>query len=239
MRKGTCWAPECEKAVQRKYCSDACKQKAFRRNGGKSPSTPYPPHPLLGDPDRHLDTAPKAVVRSKPPEKKPRATTPRRGRVAAAHAETTAATFSPQHPAPAGPAPALAGGAGDPASGPGEPAPGPAVRTETVTVAYTEDGSPTVPLKVHPLVARYKADLAKINQLDTRDGLEVIQLAERLVSSATSPAAAASLSRELKARIDDLERSTPEALAGRDPSLAIRERTLAKLRGVQYAGVLP
>lgn len=84
-------------------------------------------------------------------------------------------------------------------------------------------------------MGKYREDLEKLGQQGTREGLQVLQLAEKLVSSATSPAASAGLSRELKALMDGLEQNTPAAMAERDPSLIIRERTLAKLRLVGAA----
>lgn len=88
------------------------------------------------------------------------------------------------------------------------------------------------PLPEHPMVASYKADLAKMGQLGTRQGLRVIETAEKFVSSATSPAATAGLSKELDRLMEELDSQSPRALADRDPSLIIRERTLAKLRAV-------
>lgn len=102
-------------------------------------------------------------------------------------------------------------------------------------VTVTEDSTVPVAIKVHPLVARYKHDLEQIGQAETRQGLQVIQLAERLVSSATSPAASASISKELDRLLSELEQSTPAKLAERDPSLIIRQRTLEKLQAVGAA----
>lgn len=87
----------------------------------------------------------------------------------------------------------------------------------------------------HPLVGKYREDLEALGQQGTRDGLQVLQLAEKLVSMATSPAASAGLSRELKGLMDGLEQNSPQALAERDPSLIIRQRTLDKLRAVGAA----
>lgn len=84
-------------------------------------------------------------------------------------------------------------------------------------------------------MGKYREDLEALGQQGTRDGLQVLQLAEKLVSTATSPAASAGLSRELKGLMDGLEQNSPQALAERDPSLIIRQRTLDKLRAVGAA----
>lgn len=102
-------------------------------------------------------------------------------------------------------------------------------------VAITEDSTVPVKIVVHPMVAAYKADVAKLGKANDRQGLQVIEMAEKLVSSATSPAAAANLSKELQRLMDALEESSNDALVNQDPSLIIRDRTLAKLREIQEA----
>jgi hypothetical protein len=89
-----------------------------------------------------------------------------------------------------------------------------------------------VQIVVHPMVARYRRDLEQMGQAETRQGLQVIAMAEKLVSSATSASAAASLSKELDRLMAAMEENTPVARAQQDPSTVIRERTLAKLRAV-------
>lgn len=122
------------------------------------------------------------------------------------------------------------------------PAPTPVgVGTGTVTqlhVAVTEDSTMPVKIVVHPMVAAYKADVAKLGKAGSRQGLQVIEMAEKLVSSATSPAAAANLSKELHRLMDALEAGSNDALVSQDPSLIIRDRTLEKLRAIQAAGVV-
>lgn len=102
-------------------------------------------------------------------------------------------------------------------------------------VAVTENSTVPVEIKVHPMVAAYKADVAKLGKANDRQGLQVIEMAEKLVSSATSPAAAANLSKELERLMTALQESSNDALVSQDPSLIIRERTLAKLRAIQDA----
>lgn len=102
-------------------------------------------------------------------------------------------------------------------------------------VAITENSTVPVEIKVHPMVAAYKADVAKLGKANDRQGLQVIEMAEKLVSSATSPAAAANLSKELERLMTALQESSNDALVSQDPSLIIRERTLAKLRAIQDA----
>lgn len=99
-------------------------------------------------------------------------------------------------------------------------------------IAVTEDATVPVVVKVHPMVAQYKRDLERIGKAETRQGEQVLVMAEKLVSSATSPAAAANLSKELERLMASLEASAPEAQVSADPSAAIRERTIAKLRAV-------
>ena len=103
-------------------------------------------------------------------------------------------------------------------------------------VAVTEDSTVPVKVTVHPMVAAYKADVERFGKAGTRQGLQVIEMAEKLVSSATSPAAAANLSKELQRLMDALEESSNDALVSQDPSLIIRDRTLVKLRAIQAAG---
>jgi len=176
--------------------------KATRRNGGKAPTEPYPPYPAV------TATPPPAV--RKPSTRKPKAPT-----VAKPPAQPAVS------PEAAGQG-AAAGSAETPVAAP----------VTQLHVVVTEDSTVPVEIKVHPLVAAYKADLAKINQEHTRDGLQVIELAQKLVSSATSPAASAGISKELSKLMSELEQNTPAAIAERDPSLFIRERTLAKLRAL-------
>lgn len=150
---------------------------------------------------------------------------------------------SATHPEPrSGPAPADRNQA-DSGSSPAAPeveaesAPAPAATVTQLHVAVTENSTVPVEITVHPMVAAYKADVAKLGKAGTRQGLQVIEMAEKLVSSATSPAAAANLSKELTRMMDALEESSNDALVSQDPSLIIRDRTLAKLRAIQDAGV--
>lgn len=100
-------------------------------------------------------------------------------------------------------------------------------------IAVTEDSTVPVKVTVHPMVAAYKADLERIGKAQSRAGLQVIEMAEKLVSSATSPAAAANLSKELERLMASVEADTVDAKVSMDPSLIIRDRTLAKLRAVE------
>lgn len=217
-----CWGPECGNAVEQKrmgraklYCSPACRIKALRRNGGKAPETPYPPL-------RVIPLRPAAeVLPSKPPE--------------------VLEPVTPPAPAPARKAPKPRGKR-KPAAPPMQRPDGEGVRTPPAEpafapvthlhVAVTEDSTVPVTVKVHPMVARYQADLEEMGMADTRQGLQVLAMAEKLVSSATSPAAAANLSKELERLMAQLEQNTPSALAAQDPSTVIRDRTVAKLRAV-------
>lgn len=116
------------------------------------------------------------------------------------------------------------------------PAEAPAATVTQLHLSVTEDSTVPVKVTVHPMVAAYKADVAKLGKAGSRQGLQVIEMAEKLVSSATSPAAAANLSKELHRLMDALEESSNDALVSQDPSLIIRDRTLAKLREIQAAG---
>jgi hypothetical protein len=99
-------------------------------------------------------------------------------------------------------------------------------------VAITEDSTVPVQIKVNPMVARYRADLERMGILDTRQGLHILEMAEKLVSSSTSASAATNVSRELERLMAAAEQDSPEARVGRDPSVAIRERTIAKLQAL-------
>lgn len=208
-----CWAPECgavvpppRRGVQGRYCSPAHRIKALRRNGGKAPSEPYPP----------LEPGP--VLPSKPPEVS--------GPVS--HPKSEPAPARGKRKPPPAPRPEEKAAGGDSTGAP-EP---PAATVTHLHVAVTEDATVPVKVTVHPMVAAYRADLDKIGQADTRQGLQVIEMAEKLVSSATSPAAAANLSKELQRLMGELEAGTLDALVNLDPSLVIRDRTLAKLRAL-------
>lgn len=206
-----CWAPECgEPIVQpprgrpQRYHSNACRQKALRRNGMVAPTEPFPPLEPWA-----TVVAPPEIPASRPLSSPASGPTARSG-AAVAHAETTAA-------APAPPEPTIS------------------VAEHLAKLAEVANPPAPAPPPEHPLVGKYREDLEKLGQQGTREGLQVLQLAEKLVSSATSPAASAGLSRELKVLMDGLEQNTPAAMAERDPSLIIRERTLAKLRLVGAA----
>jgi hypothetical protein len=99
-------------------------------------------------------------------------------------------------------------------------------------LAITENATVPVEIKVHPMVAAYRTDLDRMGLTETRKGQQVLTMAEKLVSSATSPAAAANLSKELERLMDALVQASPENQVNQDPSVAIRERTIAKLRAV-------
>lgn len=114
--------------------------------------------------------------------------------------------------------------------------PEPEATVTQLHLSVTENSTVPVKVTVHPMVAAYKADVAKLGKAGSRQGLQVIEMAEKLVSSATSPAAAANLSKELHRLMDALEESSNDALVSQDPSLIIRDRTLAKLREIQAAG---
>jgi hypothetical protein len=244
-----CWAPECGELVPqpargyRRYCNANCKMKAFRRNGKKAPSVPYPP--LLPT----LVPAPSVVA---PPENSappvswptpvPHADGPTAGGTeldAAAHAETTAVSSTTRRSGQlgaqgsSGPAVPVAEARPAPAPAPAEPV----IKLSEHLAKMAEVANPPAPEPPpeHPLVAKYRSDLEALGQASSRDGLQVLQLAEKLVSSATSPAASAGLSRELKGLMEGLEQNSPEAMAERDPSLFIRERTLAKLKALAVA----
>lgn len=111
-------------------------------------------------------------------------------------------------------------------------APPPPAPVTQLHVAVTEDSTIPVTIVVHPMVAQYKADLERMGISETRQGLHIVAMAEKLVSSATSASAATAVSKELERLMAVAEQNTPEAQVGRDPSVAIRERTLAKLRAV-------
>lgn len=223
MRNATvCWAPECSavvppprRGIQGRYCSPAHRIKALRRNGGKAPSEPYPPF----EPGDVVVPVLAAVPTPPPSAKKPR------------KAATRRTVKAPAVKSPAG-TPETAGEAAEAPRG--EPGASASPVTQ-LHVVVTEDATVPVEIKVHPMVAAYRADLDKIGQAYTRQGLQVIELAEKLVSSATSPAAAANLSKELQRLMGELEAGTLDALVNLDPSLVIRDRTLAKLRAIEQA----
>ena len=213
-----CWGPECGQVVAQpktgrpgRYHSQACKQRAVRRNGGTAPAEPYPPlepWPLQQD-------AAAATVAAPPGKPGP-----------AVNPKSEPAPVSPPKPrgkrSASRPSPSTE-------SGPTAESLAPVAHLH---VAVTEDSTVPVRVVVHPMVARYKADLEGLGLADTRQGLQVLAMAEKLVSSATSPSAAANLSKELERLMTDLEQNSPAAQAERDPSSVIRERTLAKLRAV-------
>lgn len=227
-----CWAPECAEIVVQggrgrvqRYHTKACRQKALRRNGMKAPTEPYPP--LLPTPEPSPTVvAPPEIPVSRPPSSPAAGPTAGHG-AAVAHAETTAAAPAPSVVPVFTERPPL------PPSVPAEPTI--SVAEHLAKLAEVANPPAPAPPPEHPLVVKYREDLEKLGQQSTREGLQVLQLAEKLVSSATSPAASAGLSRELKALMDGLEQNTPAAMAERDPSLIIRERTLAKLRLVGAA----
>jgi hypothetical protein len=265
----TCWAPECAEQIEqpatgrgRRYHSNACKQRAFRRNGGKGPSEPYPP---LGPEPLHQD-APAVTVAAQSEQKPRSASMPLNPASAETEASSDAAgkarkerrdSVQPPAVATAGTAPAptappqgatdspeavapppdTAGTDPTPAAA-DEPAGTPAVPAApggTVTqlhVAITEDATVPVQIKVNPMVARYRSDLERMGILDTRQGLHILEMAEKLVSSSTSASAATNVSRELERLMAAAEQDSPEARVGRDPSVAIRERTIAKLQAL-------
>lgn len=223
-----CWAPECgEPIVQpprgrpQRYHSNACRQKALRRNGMVAPTEPFPPLEPWA-----TVVAPPEIPVSRPPSSPAAGPTAGHG-AAVAHAETTAAAPAPSVVPVFTERPPL------PPSAPPEPTI--SVAEHLAKLAEVANPPAPAPPPEHPLVGKYREDLEKLGQQGTREGLQVLQLAEKLVSSATSPAASAGLSRELKALMDGLEQNTPAAMAERDPSLIIRERTLAKLRLVGAA----
>lgn len=252
MRKVTvCWAPECSEVVPSKgngrpgrYHTTACKQRAFRRAGGKAPTEPYPP--LTAGSGTDVPPPERGVI-AKPASTKPTGRTTRRTVKAppketppvapVAGGEGAGAVPEVKHqPAPAATSDA---GAFDPTAAvsdgttgalAGAPAP-PATVTQ-LHIAVTEDATIPVTITVHPMVAQYRADLERMNIADTRQGLHIIAMAEKLVSSSTSAAAATTVSKELERLMEAAEENTPAARIGRDPSAAIRERTIAKLTAV-------
>lgn len=133
------------------------------------------------------------------------------------------------------PAPVRGTPPGAPSGTPETDGAAPAATVTQLHVAVTEDATVPVKVTVHPMVAAYKRDLERHNRLETRQGQQILAMAEKLVSSATSPAAAANLSRELERLMAALEAGTTEAQVRVDPSVAIRERTIAKLRAVADA----
>jgi hypothetical protein len=225
----TCWAPECAEQIEqpatgrgRRYHSAACKQRAFRRNGGKGPSEPYPP---FGPDPLHQDAP--AVTVAEQPESTPEAP-PQEG--AAVSPEAAAPPPNTRgRPAPSDRNQARKGSG--PAASEVEAEPAPATVTQ-LHVAVTEDSTVPVQIKVNPMVARYRADLERMGILDTRQGLHILEMAEKLVSSSTSASAATNVSRELERLMAAAEQDSPEARVGRDPSVAIRERTIAKLQAL-------
>jgi hypothetical protein len=216
-----CWSPECSTLVEQKltgrpklYCSATCRQRAFRRNGGKAPSEPYPP---LLPADRWVPPPPKPAKKSPPA-----ARTPRKRAVRSKPPAETPPVSPEADGAEAGADGLVVGSA--PADGGG-----------TVTqlhIAVTEDATVPVVIRVHPMVAQYTADLERMGIAETRQGLHIIAMAEKLVSSATSASAATNVSKELERLMAAAEQNTPEAQIGRDPSVSIRERTIAKLRAL-------
>lgn len=219
-----CWAPECGNVVPPprrgapgRYCSSTCRVRALRRNGGKAPSEPYPP----------LEPGVTLAVSEAPPDVKqgePRKRSPRSRPVS--QPPQTAVNSDPRgRTVPAGGvhAPSDSAESGTPAT------------VTQLHVTVTEDSTIPVEIRVNPMVAAYRADLERIGQATSRQGLQVIEMAEKLVSSATSPAAAANLSKELERLMSAVESTSTQAQALRDPSLVIRERTLAKLRAVESA----
>lgn len=224
-----CWAPECSNvpAPSRgsrpsRYCSPGCRVKALRRNGGTAPSEPYPPlvpeahHPVVVPP-MPLPPQPPAEDDTVVPPQKP----PKQRTVKVPPKETP-------------PEPPQTGGEGSGAAPVAEDQPAPDAEG-TVTqlhIAVTQDSTIPVAITVHPMVAQYRADLERMKIADTRQGLHIIAMAEKLVSSSTSAAAATTVSKELERLMDAAEENTPAARIGRDPSAAIRERTIAKLTAV-------
>jgi hypothetical protein len=232
-----CWAPECGNVPPpsrgsrpSRYCSPACRVRALRRNGGTAPSEPYPP--LEPTPLQQHAASVTVAEQSEP------------GRSDAAGKARKARRDSVQPPAgtiTAGTAPAPAvsdppkGATGTPetvARGGAAVAPPAAAPVTHLHVAVTEDATVPVTITVHPMVAQYRRDLERMGIAETRQGLHIIAMAEKLVSSATSASAATTVSKELERLMQAAEESTPEAQISADPSVAIRERTLAKLRAL-------
>lgn len=208
MRTVVCWGPECAEPVTQRPKGRPTRYHSVAckqrafRRNGNK--APDAPMPPL---------EPSQVLPSKPPEMRgPAATPPAPARKA-------------KPPKARRPKPEV------PVLPPPPPPPAPAKVTQ-LHIAVTEDATVPVVLTVNPMVAAYKADLERMGQATSRQGLQVIEMAEKLVSSATSPAAAANLSKELERLMAGLEEATPVALADRDPSQMIRERTLEKLRAV-------
>lgn len=231
-----CWGPECGATIEQsgvgrtqRYHAPSCKTRAARRNGGKAPTEPYPPLEA-GEPfqargygklsARLTQDAAAPTVASDAPR-------PGRGNQPPAAKVTTGPRGGPvpddRNQARKGSGPAAPEAESEPA---------PATVTQ-LHLAITEDATVPVEIKVHPMVAAYRTDLDRMGMTQTRKGQQVLTMAEKLVSSATSPAAAANLSRELERLMDALVQASPENQVLQDPSVAIRERTIAKLRAVQ------
>jgi hypothetical protein len=228
-----CWAPECAnplgetkpKGQPRRYCSGACRIRAIRRNGGKAPSEPYPP--LAPADPLHQDAPGVTVAEQFPP--------------GAAALPRVAAPTSEQGPADhlsAGPTQDSAAGRPDGlADGPGESFGGSPGYPES-SAEDLDPRSPTVPVLKHPLVEAYRADLTALGKQDSVDGLKILEMAGKLVSASSSPAASANLSKELDRLLADLK-AAAQPKGESDPFNVIRERTLRKLVVVGVRERLP
>jgi len=99
------------------------------------------------------------------------------------------------------------------------------------TVSFTvpvDTALPPVTLVEHAMVTAYKVELEQMGQLGSRQGQKIMAMAEKLVSAATSPTAAANLSKELDRLMDDLHKAQG-AQSHQDGFSVIRQRTLHKL----------
>lgn len=100
--------------------------------------------------------------------------------------------------------------------------------------------APTVPVTVprHPMVEAYRRDLDELGQLGTREGEKILEMAGKLVSASSSPAASATISKELDRLMTELEAKT-KPVTETDGFNVIRERTLRKLGIVGVRDKLP
>lgn len=253
------------KGQPRRYCSGACRIRAIRRNGGKAPSEPYPP--LAASTPLHQD-APGVTVAvqleqqaAKPTRVKPAVT------LAAGGSDVAGKARKERRDSVQPPAVATAGTAPAPAAPPQGAAALPRVAAPTQDKAPTEQPpagtapgavadpapgypessaedldpkAPTVPIPVpkHPLVEAYRADLTALGKQDSVDGLKILEMAGKLVSASSSPAASANLSKELDRLLADLK-TAAQPKGESDPFNAIRERTLRKLGVVGVRERLP
>lgn len=250
--------PESRGSRPSRYCSGRCRVRAVRRNGGKAPSAPYPPlepSPLQQDAtsvsvvtgsEQQAGGGPERAVPKQPggsdADVLGQQAPVRRGGPVAGNVTPPAVATAGKAPAPvrssSGPptspaAPPEGEGAGGTVN-PDTPAPKPEATVTQLHLAITENATVPVEIVVHPMVAAYKRDLERMGHRDTRQGQQITAMAEKLVSSATSPTAAANLSKELERLMAALEESAPkpEDQSLLNPAEVIRERTIAKLRSV-------